>query len=144
MQRLIRSEFQDHTIIAIAHRLDTILDFDQVIVMDQGAILETGNPMLLLQDGKEDGDPSQFALLYESLDHSMVSSMMPLSAGEGKPLSRREGKRRSPFYPTQGPPSLRDSLAQSILSNRMSWFSEDEGEEDKPDRWSVWWRDFYF
>ncbi|MCJ1392591.1 hypothetical protein MMC18_005461 [Xylographa bjoerkii] len=136
MQRLIRSEFQDHTVIAIAHRLDTILDFDQVIVMDKGAVLETGNPMALLRHGKANKQPSQFALLYESLDHSMVSSMMPLSP--------RGGKRRKSFYAAQGPSTRRDSLTRSILSSRMSWFLEDDGDEEKNDRWSGLWHDFFF
>ncbi|MCJ1413888.1 hypothetical protein MMC32_000213 [Xylographa parallela] len=136
MQRLIRSEFQDHTVIAIAHRLDTILDFDQVIVMDKGIVSEIGNPMTLLRDGKSNGEPSQFALLYESLDHSMVSSMMPLSP--------KGGKRKTVLYATPGPSSRRTSVTRSILSNRMSWFLEDDGDEEKNDRWSGLWRDFYF
>ncbi|MCJ1282186.1 hypothetical protein MMC26_001509 [Xylographa opegraphella] len=136
MQRLIRSEFQDHTVIAIAHRLDTILDFDQVIVMDKGAVLETGNPMTLLRDGKTNGEPSQFALLYESLDRSMVSSMMPTSP--------KGGKRKSTAHATPGPSSRRTSVTRSILSNRMSWFLEDDGDVEKNDRWSGLWRDFYF
>lgn len=44
---LIRTEFEHHTVIAIAHRLDSILDFDQVIYMDKGQIREVGNPMQL-------------------------------------------------------------------------------------------------
>ncbi|RDL30478.1 Uncharacterized protein BP5553_10356 [Venustampulla echinocandica] len=44
---LIRTEFEHHTVIAIAHRLDSILDFDQVIYMDKGEIRESGNPMQL-------------------------------------------------------------------------------------------------
>lgn len=40
IQRLIRSEFPDSTIIAIAHRLRTIMDYDRVIVMGGGEILE--------------------------------------------------------------------------------------------------------
>jgi ABC-type multidrug transport system fused ATPase/permease subunit len=40
IQRLIRSEFPESTIIAIAHRLRTIVDYDRVIVMGGGEILE--------------------------------------------------------------------------------------------------------
>ena len=40
IQRLIRTEFPESTIIAIAHRLRTIVDYDRVIVMGGGEILE--------------------------------------------------------------------------------------------------------
>ncbi|KAF2223913.1 P-loop containing nucleoside triphosphate hydrolase protein [Elsinoe ampelina] len=49
IQKLIRTEFKDHTVIAIAHRLDTILDFDFVGVMDSGRLVEYGKPSDLLQ-----------------------------------------------------------------------------------------------
>lgn len=40
MQRLLRSEFPESTIIAIAHRLRTIMDYDRVLVMADGEIIE--------------------------------------------------------------------------------------------------------
>jgi ATP-binding cassette, subfamily C (CFTR/MRP), member 1 len=49
MQRILRTAFADKTIIAIAHRLDTILDFDRVVVMDAGAIVEMGEPTTLMK-----------------------------------------------------------------------------------------------
>ncbi|KAI1779139.1 abc transporter [Hypoxylon cercidicola] len=50
MQQLIRSEFSGSTIITIAHRLRTIIDYDQVIVMEEGKVLETGSPMELISN----------------------------------------------------------------------------------------------
>ncbi|OTA99800.1 hypothetical protein M426DRAFT_268815 [Hypoxylon sp. CI-4A] len=49
MQQLIRSEFAGSTIITIAHRLRTIIDYDQVIVMEEGKVLETGTPAELIE-----------------------------------------------------------------------------------------------
>jgi ABC-type multidrug transport system fused ATPase/permease subunit len=40
MQQLLRSMFPDSTIIAIAHRLRTIMDYDRVLVMAEGEIIE--------------------------------------------------------------------------------------------------------
>ena len=40
MQRVLRSMFPDCTIIAIAHRLRTIMDYDRVLVMADGEIVE--------------------------------------------------------------------------------------------------------
>ncbi|EAT78337.2 hypothetical protein SNOG_14100 [Parastagonospora nodorum SN15] len=48
MQELIDQQFKSKTVIAIAHRLDTILDFDAVVVMDGGRIAEWGKPRSLL------------------------------------------------------------------------------------------------
>lgn len=47
MQEIIRNEFRDYTVIAVSHRLDMIMDFDTVVVMDTGKIVEVGNPMVL-------------------------------------------------------------------------------------------------
>ncbi|KAF7719382.1 Uncharacterized protein PECH_004876 [Penicillium ucsense] len=59
MQRVIREKFFGHTIISVAHKLDTILDFDRVVLLDAGRIIETGEPYQLLS--KPD---SRFAQLY--------------------------------------------------------------------------------
>ncbi|KAF2713300.1 P-loop containing nucleoside triphosphate hydrolase protein [Pleomassaria siparia CBS 279.74] len=47
MQETIRSEFKDYTVIAVSHRLDMIMDFDRVVVMNKGEIVEVGNPAVL-------------------------------------------------------------------------------------------------
>ncbi|KAL4738175.1 P-loop containing nucleoside triphosphate hydrolase protein [Aspergillus similis] len=44
MQRIIREKFSNHTIIAIAHKLDTILDYDKVVVLDSGRVIECEDP----------------------------------------------------------------------------------------------------
>lgn len=49
MQDIIRSEFKDHTIIVIAHRLSSLLDFDHVAVLDAGRLVEFGKPADLLE-----------------------------------------------------------------------------------------------
>ncbi|OJJ42489.1 hypothetical protein ASPZODRAFT_105215 [Penicilliopsis zonata CBS 506.65] len=70
MQSLIRSEFASHTVIAIAHRLDTIVDFDEVIVMETGRIKERGPPAALLEE------KGAFAELY--WDMSRGSTRTPM------------------------------------------------------------------
>lgn len=44
IQGVLREVFANCTIIAIAHRLNTLLDFNQVIVLSQGEVVEVGNP----------------------------------------------------------------------------------------------------
>ncbi|KAI3476946.1 hypothetical protein L1887_61443 [Cichorium endivia] len=50
IQTTIRKEFADCTICTIAHRLNTILDHDRVLVLDQGAVTEFASPAELLED----------------------------------------------------------------------------------------------
>lgn len=62
IQRLLRQKFASHTIIAVAHKLDTILDFDKVVVMDKGSLVEYGRPHRLLEQ-----QGSWFHSLYEEV-----------------------------------------------------------------------------
>ena len=57
---MIRSEFADRTVIAIAHRLGNILDFNKVAVMSEGKLVEFDNPQVLLERD------SAFRRLYDS------------------------------------------------------------------------------
>jgi ATP-binding cassette subfamily C (CFTR/MRP) protein 1 len=53
IQNVIATEFEMHTVISIAHRLSSLKDCDRVVVMDEGRIVEQGQPNILLQ--KEGG-----------------------------------------------------------------------------------------
>jgi ABC-type multidrug transport system fused ATPase/permease subunit len=46
-------ELKDNTIITIAHRLQTIIDYDKVLVLDKGEVIEYADPWELIQ--KENG-----------------------------------------------------------------------------------------
>mmetsp|Transcript_4161 Transcript_4161/g.8356 ORF Transcript_4161/g.8356 Transcript_4161/m.8356 type:complete len:1301 (+) Transcript_4161:82-3984(+) len=54
IQRMIRETFVESTIICIAHRLETIMDFDKVMVIEDGRVGEEGKPDVLLKK-KEGG-----------------------------------------------------------------------------------------
>ena len=47
IQEVIRLKFQDCTVLTIAHRLNTIMDYDKVIVMDKGRVVEYDTPQAL-------------------------------------------------------------------------------------------------
>jgi hypothetical protein len=51
-QATIRKAFHDCTMLTIAHRLNTIMDCDRVLVLDAGRVVEDGEPHALLgEDG---------------------------------------------------------------------------------------------
>jgi ABC-type transport system involved in Fe-S cluster assembly fused permease/ATPase subunit len=52
IQSTIRTEFSHCTVLTIAHRLDTIIDYDMVVIMEAGRVAESGGPSELLS--KED------------------------------------------------------------------------------------------
>uniref|UniRef100_A0A915PNG2 ABC-type glutathione-S-conjugate transporter n=1 Tax=Setaria digitata TaxID=48799 RepID=A0A915PNG2_9BILA len=48
IQETIRREFRDSTVLTIAHRLNTIIDYDRVMVLENGSIQEFDSPQNLL------------------------------------------------------------------------------------------------
>ena len=61
LQEVIRSKLKGCTVLAIAHRLETVLDYDKVLVMDSGKVVEFDSPRILLE--RRD---SVFSGLYNS------------------------------------------------------------------------------
>jgi ATP-binding cassette subfamily C (CFTR/MRP) protein 1 len=53
MQHVIREEWKGKTIIAVVHKLDTVLDFDRIAVLERGSLVEFDAPGVLLK--KEGG-----------------------------------------------------------------------------------------
>uniref|UniRef100_A0A8C7Y8E0 Multidrug resistance-associated protein 4 n=1 Tax=Oryzias sinensis TaxID=183150 RepID=A0A8C7Y8E0_9TELE len=50
IQQTIRDKFQDCTVLTIAHRLNTIIDCDKILVLDAGQMQEYDEPYVLLQN----------------------------------------------------------------------------------------------
>lgn len=60
--------------LTIAHRLETIADYDTIVVMDQGLVAEQGAPLELLQ--REDG---LFRHLVDELGDERKESFLQLT-----------------------------------------------------------------
>ncbi|KDR80196.1 hypothetical protein GALMADRAFT_61920 [Galerina marginata CBS 339.88] len=50
ISKTVREEFADSTIITIAHRLRTVIDYDRVMVLNEGRIVEFDKPGTLIND----------------------------------------------------------------------------------------------
>lgn len=53
VRQIVKEDLQEKTVVEVIHRLQHILDFDLVVVVDKGRIVESGHPAALL--GKEGG-----------------------------------------------------------------------------------------
>ena len=49
IQMMVRQQFAQCTVLTIAHRLATIIDYDQIVVLEQGKLVEIGAPGELLE-----------------------------------------------------------------------------------------------
>ena len=52
LQRVIREELHDTTVLTIAHRLKTIINYDRVLILDEGVVVREGTPLELLEDSQ--------------------------------------------------------------------------------------------
>ncbi|KAH9262239.1 hypothetical protein BASA82_000740 [Batrachochytrium salamandrivorans] len=62
IQKAIRRDFAKSTVLTIAHRLNTIADYDRILVLGAGKVLEFDRPALLLSN------PNSFFLGYGCRD----------------------------------------------------------------------------
>jgi len=70
VQATIRRAFSNSTIITIAHRLNTVIDFDRIAVMDKGKVAEYDAPSTLLANQR-----SLFSKLVDSAGASTAAEL---------------------------------------------------------------------
>eukprot|EP01134_Creolimax_fragrantissima_P002648 CFRG2648T1 len=82
IQRTIRTLFTTATVIQVAHRIDTVIDSDRILVLDGGLIAEQGSPYELLQDKtgifygmvqKSGSDAARLTMMAEAAEKSKRS-----------------------------------------------------------------------
>jgi len=85
IQQTIRSEFKDCTMLTIAHRINTIIDADRVLVMDLGRVAEYDTPKNLLMN--EDG---AFTSLVNDTGPEVSKFLKDVAFGRIKPFLERK------------------------------------------------------
>ena len=65
IQKALKQRFREYTIITIAHRLNTIADYDLVIVMDKGRVVEIGSPLQLMTNSPTDNTVTKSGVFAE-------------------------------------------------------------------------------
>lgn len=72
IQHTLRTKFTDCTVLTIAHRLNTIIDSNRILVLDAGQIVEFGSPYELLRD-KPNG---YFAQMVQNTGNVMSKNLL--------------------------------------------------------------------
>lgn len=75
IQQMLRTRFQETTLLTIAHRLNTIMDYDLILVMDAGRAAEFGSPAELL-DSK-----GKFAELVDATGPESARALKSMAKG---------------------------------------------------------------
>ncbi|KAM6551932.1 hypothetical protein CsatB_001740 [Cannabis sativa] len=77
IQKTIREEFKSCTMLIIAHRLNTIIDSDRILVLDAGQLLEYDSPEKLLSN-----EESSFSRMVQSTGPANADYLRSLVLGE--------------------------------------------------------------
>ncbi|KAJ3120372.1 hypothetical protein HK100_012825, partial [Physocladia obscura] len=75
IQKAIRSNFTKSTVMTIAHRLNTIADYDKILVMGAGKVIEFGKPADLLSD-----EESHFSKMVAETGPNNAASIKELAS----------------------------------------------------------------
>eukprot|EP01104_Vermistella_antarctica_P005283 TRINITY_DN1574_c0_g1_i1.p1 TRINITY_DN1574_c0_g1~~TRINITY_DN1574_c0_g1_i1.p1 ORF type:complete len:1537 (+),score=433.37 TRINITY_DN1574_c0_g1_i1:133-4611(+) len=91
IQETLRTECKDSTVLTIAHRLNTIIDYDRLMVLDKGCLVEMGTPLeLLTAQVHENDELSPSGALVRGVFASMVQN-----AGEAASAALLAAARRN-------------------------------------------------
>jgi ABC-type multidrug transport system ATPase subunit len=103
IQKTIREEFKSCTMLIIAHRLNTVIDCDRLLILSSGQIQEFDTPEHLLSN-----DEGAFSKMVQSTGPSNAEYLKSLVLGDGEERMRREESK------------LQDIQRKWVASNRWA------------------------
>jgi ABC-type multidrug transport system fused ATPase/permease subunit len=104
---MLRREFQGKTVVAISHRFSTIIDYDEILVLDRGQLVERGAPARLA------AMPGLFRELASQDDSAARPPAARGSAAQGDSAPPRVAVDAS------GANDVRHAIARSALFGRL-------------------------
>ncbi|XP_075665167.1 ABC transporter C family member 1-like [Castanea sativa] len=90
IQKTIRGEFKSCTMFIIAHRLNTIIDCDRMILLDAGQVLEYNTPEELLSN-----EGSAFSKMVQSTGAANAQYLTQLSTWRGRRKQDGKGEKKA-------------------------------------------------
>lgn len=90
IQTMVRKNFKDRTVLTIAHRLNTIMDYDRVMVLDKGKLAEFDRPRNLLEDPK-----TIFSGMVDATGDASAEHLKRIARGEVSALHPEESAKKS-------------------------------------------------
>ncbi|KAI8853708.1 P-loop containing nucleoside triphosphate hydrolase protein [Chytridium lagenaria] len=85
IQQSLRENLKDATILTIAHRLNTVIDYDRILVLDQGEIAEFDSPAALLaRDGRDGLPQSIFSALVDETGAANSAALRAIAINTAK------------------------------------------------------------
>ncbi|KAL6198463.1 hypothetical protein ACLB2K_028252 [Fragaria x ananassa] len=132
IQKTIREEFKSCTMLIIAHRLNTIIDCDRILVLDAGQVLEHGSPEELLRN-----EVSAFSKMVRSTGPSNAQYLRSLVfEGKQNKVNGEETEqlvglsRRRWLASSRWAAAAQFALALSLTSSQNDLQRLDIGDED--------------
>ncbi|EGG23167.1 ABC transporter C family protein [Cavenderia fasciculata] len=76
IKQVVHDNFKHSTVLTIAHRLDTIIDSDKILVVDAGRVIEYDHPTVLLENPS-----SKFTQLIQAQSHLLDTNHNNITPG---------------------------------------------------------------
>ncbi|KAG4114413.1 hypothetical protein ERO13_D12G045100v2 [Gossypium hirsutum] len=118
IQKTIREEFKSCTMLIIAHRLNTVIDCDRILLLDSGRVLEYDTPEELLSN-----EGSSFSKMVQSTGDANAQYLRSLALGGGEDSVGREvngqlDKQRKWLASSRWAAAAQFALAVSLTSSQ--------------------------
>ncbi|KAG0003216.1 Multidrug resistance-associated protein 4 [Modicella reniformis] len=133
IQETIKKNFSHCTVLMIAHRLNTIIECDKILVMEDGRVIEFEHPTKLIEnmDGyfyslvSQSGPESVARLKTMLREHGQIVNGLP-------PIITSTGGRRGSTSGTQLPDTIQESPQVDVQSSRESLLRQQQQQSTGP------------